>query len=369
MKKLFLVFMTAAAIAANAQPNKWQAVSYADPALSNLSFADGANRPVNTDMLTIGIPVKMQFKAANTDALNVIPAGTCQIKITLGSRFRLLTDLSIPDNLPLGNYFRWSVTEGDRAVQYILVGELVRDLPARFSGLVGFTLMPMREGNSTITCQVLISNHNNPNTILSDMAPSNNILSKSYSSLKPIGVKFTRFDAKAHGCTVDLNWAIFDEEKLTRRYIIETSDDGISFQTLKTITASALTNYNLLLEGLSKSSMTLRIKAETQSGQFVYSGNVYTDNICNTKFEAGLYPNPVPTEISEVSILAKAGIFNGKYSIAITDVSGKELKRTDATYTNQLQVKFNTGILKGGTYFISITGEDGNVSTLKMIKQ
>lgn len=369
MKKLFLVFMTAAAVAANAQPNKWQAVSYADPSVSNLSFTDGANRPVNTEMLTIGTPVKMQFTAANTDPLNVIPAGTCQIKITLGTRFRLLTDLSIPDNLPLGNYFRWSVAEGDRAIQYIIVGELVRDLPARFSGLINFTLMPVREGNSTVTCQVLISNHNNPNTILSDMAPSNNFLSKTYTSLKPIGVKFTRFDAKAHGCTLDLNWAIFDEEKLTRRYIIETSDDGISFQTLKTITASALTNYNLLLDGLSKTAMTLRIKAETQSGQFVYSGNVYADNICNTRFEAGLYPNPVPPEVTEVSISAKAGIFNGKYSIAITDISGKELKRTEVTYVNQLQVKFNTGILKGGTYFISITGEDGQPYTLKMVKQ
>ena len=66
-------------------------------------------------MLTIGTPVKMQFTAANTDPLNVIPAGTCQVKITLGTRFRLLTDLSVPDNLPLANYFRWSVTEGDRA--------------------------------------------------------------------------------------------------------------------------------------------------------------------------------------------------------------------------------------------------------------
>jgi Secretion system C-terminal sorting domain len=369
MKKLFLIVLTVAAVSGYSQPNKWQAVSYADPALSNLVFTDGTNRPVNTAMLTIGTPVKMQFTAANTDPLNVIPAGTCQIKITLGSRFRLLTDLSIPDNLPLGNYFNWSVTEGDRAVQYIIVGELVRDLPARFSGLVNFTLMPVREGNSTTTCQVLISNHNNPNTILSDMTPANNFLSTKYTSLKPIGVKFTRFDAKAHGCTLDLNWSIFDEEKITRRYIIESSDDGINFRTLKTITASTLSSYNLLVEGLSKTAVTLRIKAEMQSGQFVYSGNVYADNICNTRFEAGIYPNPVPAEVTDISIVARSGIFNGKYSISITDISGKELKRTDVTYINQLQVKLSTGLLKGGTYFVSITGEDDQPYTLKLVKQ
>ncbi len=64
-----------------------------------------------------------------------------------------------------------------------------------------------------------------------------------------------------------------------------------------------------------------------------------------------MYPNPVPTEISEVSILAKAGIFNGKYSIAITDVSGKELQKTNIQPGSTIAY-LDTRTLYNGTYFI-----------------
>jgi hypothetical protein len=369
MKKLIVLLLTVTTVTAYAQQSRWQSVSYADPALSNLLLTDGGIASVNADILTIGTPVKLQFTAANKDPLNAVPAGTCQVKITLGSKFRLVNDLSVPGNLPLSDYFHWSIIQADRAAQYIIIGDLYNDLPPRFAGTVSFTLMPNREGSSTATCQLLISNHNNTSTILSDMTPSNNFLSKAYSNIKPVGAKFTQLEAKPHGCILELNWTIFDEEKVTRNYVIESSDDGINFQPLKTVTATALASYNLLLEGFSKSSMTIRIKAETQDGRFVYSGNVYVANICNTRFEAALYPNPVPADITEVSLQARSGIFNGKYSIVLTDAGGKELKRTEATFVNQLQVKYNTGFIASGAYYITITGEDGQTSGLKMVKQ
>jgi hypothetical protein len=368
MKKLFIILLTATAVSVNAQTAKWQSVSYSDPAVSNLKFTDGANAAVDMNMLTIGTAVKISFDLTNNDALNWVPAGSCKLKITLGSKFRLVNDLTTGLNLPLMDFFHWDLSSAPQATQFIITGDLYGNLPPHYSGNVSFTLMPYKEGSSTVSCQILISNHNNPVMVLSDIAPYNNFVSKSYSNVKPLGIKFTRFDAAPHGCTLELNWEVFDEEKLTRRFIIETSDDGISFQPLKTITATGASSYTLLLEGLNKSSMTVRIKDETLQGQFVYSGILFASNICNGRFELGLLPNPLPSELTEVLIQAKAGIFNGKYSLVLRDAGGKELKRSDITCTNQLEVKFNTGFITSGNYFINVTGEDGLTRGLKLLK-
>ncbi|MGB3162955.1 MAG: T9SS type A sorting domain-containing protein, partial [Chitinophagaceae bacterium] len=115
--------------------------------------------------------------------------------------------------------------------------------------------------------------------------------------------------------------------------------------------------------------VTVRIKAVTEDGQFVYSGMVYRGNLCNGKFDIGLFPNPVATDVTEVTLQAKAGIFNGRYSIMMTDAMGKEVKKTEANYTNQLQVSFKTGFISAGTYFLTVTGEDGVASMVRFVKQ
>ena len=108
--------------------------------------------------------------------------------------------------------------------------------------------------------------------------------------------------------------------------MIESSDDGINFRTLKTITASALTNYNLLAGRTYQISNDLADKSRNTIRTVCLFRNVYVDNICNTQFEAGLYPNPVPTNVTDIPYWPKSGIFNGKYSIALRNLR----KRTEA---------------------------------------
>lgn len=367
MKKYLLVLMAAAALSAQGQRLSSKP-SYCDPALSSLRFTDAQSASVNMDRLTIGSPVNIEFTLSNNDALNAVPQGTCQVKITLGSKFRLATDLSSM-NLPLRDYINWSIAEAPRGTQQIITGELYRDLPPRFSGQVKFSLMPFMQGGSTTTCQVLVSNHNNDRIILSDMVPGNNYVSASYKNAKPIGLKFTQFDATARGCALELNWAVFDDEKLARKYSIEVSYDGINFQPAKTVLSTGGSSYTLLLEGLNRKEVTVRIKAETVDGDVVYSGNVYKGNLCNGKFDIGLYPNPVATDVTDVMLQAKAGIFDGKYSIVMTDAMGKEVKRTEATYTNQVQVSFKTGFIASGAYMLTVTGEDGVSVSVRFVKQ
>ena len=369
MKKIFLAILAFAALSASAQNSSRQSVSYADPAISNFQFSNVIAGALNADQLLIGTPVRMEFSIANNDAQQLIPAGTCMVKITLGSKFRLVNDLTDVRDLPLSNYFRWSINETSRQEQFIITGELIRDMPARYSGSGAFTVMPYREGGSTATCQLMVTNHGSNTVTLSDMSPNNNFMAKSYSNARPLGIRFTRFDAKAHGCIIDINWAIFDVDKATRTYTVEVSEDGTNFQAVKTIVANGGNEGSYLLDAAGKKSLTIRVKAETPNGQYVYSNTSVVNNICTGGFEIGLFPNPVPKDVSEVTIQAKSGIFNGKYNIRITDATGKEVRVLNATYDNVVNVKLNTGFITSGSYFVAVTGEDGVTSGLMFVKQ
>ena len=145
MKKFLITILTITALTAQAQYpmySRGQHVCYSDPAVENIQFAGLANEQVNVNRLDVGAPVKMSFKLTNNDQVNMVPVGTCELKISLGSKFVMASnDLSQIANLPLTNYFQWSVAVIPTSGQSIITGKLINDLPANFSGLVDFTLL------------------------------------------------------------------------------------------------------------------------------------------------------------------------------------------------------------------------------------
>jgi len=346
-------------------------VSYSDPAVSDLQFLSSSGTVLNSEHMDIGTPFNASFTLSNNDALNAIPAGTCQLMITLGSKFRLAAgdDLNLLTRLPMSEYFHWTMNRGQQNAQFIIIGDLYQDLPAKFKEKVVFQLVPFKMGSSNFTAQMMISNHNNDRTTLSDIAPYNNSVNKVYTNAKALGIKFIQFGAIARSCNADLNWLVSDEDNITKRFVVETSGDGVNFVANKNVMATGGSSYSTLLDNLSAKSITLRIKAEDNSGGFVYSAPVVLNNLCSSKFELSLYPNPAGREVSELTITAKQGIFNGKYSLKLTDVSGKEVKIAAATYNNQSQVKFATGTLPSGSYFLYVTNEEGVAITLPFVKQ
>jgi len=367
MKKIMILLFTAITVTGFSQNRMMKAV-YSDPAVENLQITDKSNGALNTDLLETGRPVKVQFTMLNNDAVNEIPAGSLQLKITLGTRFTLSTDILNQQELPLRSYFNWVIRQAATSKQYILTGTLHRDLPARFSGNISFMLMPSRTGASTLVCQLLVSNDKNTSSVLSDQAPANNYLSMSYTNVKPLDIKFIRFDATPRACVADLSWAIYDEAKEAKRFVIESSDNGTTFTPVQTLPVGAEAGYSYLLQTMLSQGLTVRIKAEAANGQFVYSDPKSANITCKNDLEIFLYPNPIAADITEVTLRAKTGIFNGKYNIRINDVGGSEMKRLEAIYSNQVQVRLQTGKLPAGTYFIVLTGEDGKQVTLKMVR-
>ena len=370
---MMLLLTTVAAAVSMAQATKtydsYRKSSYSDPAIENFRISDAEdNATLNTDLIDMGKTVKAQFTLLNEDAQQMIPAGSCRIVISLGSKFTVATDLQDAAKLPLSQYFKWSAKPAPGSGQYIITGILYNDLPAKFSGRVAFKLMPLKVGTSTAVCQLQITNERNTR-VLSDMNPNNNYASLSYTNVKPLDIKFIRFSSVARGCLLDLTWAIYDEDKAADKLVIETAADGINFTPVQTIPASGGAAYGYMLDKLAASNLTVRIKAATDNGQYVYSEKIVNSNNCKPGFEAAIYPNPIAHEATEALVVAKAGIFNGRYSIKVTTASGTEVRRMDATYNNQVQVKVKTGLLAAGMYFVTLTGEDEKPISLKMVKE
>ncbi len=171
VKGLFVTGLLAASLTGMAQ---LPAVA-ADPALGKIimtdqtGFAIDANDIAANQIISLRIPVQNDGHA--------LPAGSCKIKIGLGSKLVLDPAYNI-NNTALSNYFKWTVTENSGQVQ--ITGELIAVLPANVMDVnVSFKVKPSMEGQSTITANFLITNHNN-NAILSDQDGANNNTALAY---------------------------------------------------------------------------------------------------------------------------------------------------------------------------------------------
>lgn len=362
MKKLIIILLAVFSVSASAQRKG----VYTDLLLEKLRFTDMQNTPLNAGMLEVGKLTKIHFKVANANLENAVPSGTCRLKLTLGTNCFLVTDLQGAD-APLSDYFHWTQST-DPFNQIIISGELYSNLPAGFAANVEFSVMPRNAGQSIITGHMLITNHKNPKFILSDLKTDNNIITGEYTNLAPLAMEFTYFKAKALACNLDVNWEVSDDSRITR-FTVENSADGVHFTAGKTVLANGTRSYYSRLENISGGSLFVRIKAEALTGQLRYSDLVAVNNICNGRFELALYPNPVLSDVTELKLVAKEGIFNGKYNILLMDAAGKEINRKEVQLINQEMVKYMIGYLPGGSYQLMVTGEDGITRNLRFVRQ
>jgi hypothetical protein len=362
MKRIIVILLAVLPVSVFAQRKG----VYTDLVLEKLQFTDVQNAPLNADMLEVGKITRVGFRVANANMENAVPAGTCKLKLTLGTNCFPSVDLQGPD-APLPDYFHWTQST-DPFNQIIITGELYKNLPAGFTANAVFPVMPSKTGQSIITGHFLITNHKNPAFILSDLNAENNIISSGYTNLSPLTMKFTDFTAKAKACNLNINWQVSDENKISS-FAVESSADGILFTTLQSISPNGTRSYFSTIGNIAGGSIFVRIKAEAQTGQVLYSGTAAVSNTCNGRLELALYPNPVIGNVSELTILAKEGILNGKYSIRLLDATGKEINRKEVQLINQDQVKYFTGFLTGGSYQLMITREDGETRSLRFVKQ
>ena len=149
----------------------------ADPKLGKIELTDFSGVLLNADNLKADQLLRLKLPVLCDNHGLALPAGSCKLKIGLGSKLVLDPGFDLMD-AGMSNYFKWTTATVGGQVQ--VTGELINNLPASVNmGNLALRLKVREEGNSTITANFLISNHNTA-TILSDENGANNASSLSY---------------------------------------------------------------------------------------------------------------------------------------------------------------------------------------------
>jgi len=361
MKQLLLFIASFVSLSAGAQ-------TLADPSISQVSMITVTGDPVIPSQLAQNNVVQLQLRIHNNNATNSVPAGSMKLKIGLGSKAQLDPAFIIA-NAPLSNYFTWSSIASEGQVE--ITGDLKANLPAGFGANTQFRILGNTIGNSTITINFLVTNHNTNNN-LSDENGSNNFSSLAYIVNHPLPLTFREILVKNIKCNIDVEFNVTDEVDVSS-YQIEASKDGISFATVGTLQAKKLPKYTFSfpISALYESPVLfIRIKSIDKDGSIMYSNIASVSGKCSpANIELAIFPNPITANQQLISVSNKIGIFNGAYSIRIFDVSGRTRSVQKLQATNQKNIQVIILGLSKGEYYLQIEENAmGNIGTLKFQK-
>ena len=294
----------------------------ADPTIGQLSFTNISGNAID-DTLPLGYIAQLNVPIRNQSAVNALPAGSCKIKIGLGSK--MVLDPAF--NLILVNtsqYFSWTQELNSGQVQ--LTGDLIADLPANFSEVAKFNVQGSILDYSTVTTNFLITNHNSL-VVLSDGDPANNSSFRPYKIIPPVAVpvNFTSLFAVNKDCNIEVSFTTENEINVNN-FQIEISKDGIHFNKAGAVTAARLGNYKFqfpVTGAVSSPALYIRIKSVDNNGSYKYSSVKMLDAECKGKILMSIYPNPVAANAAFVTIKVSGGLLNGKYQAALYYITGQ----------------------------------------------
>ncbi len=326
--------------------------SFADPAFAQVNITDNAGADINEFALPLGGVYTLAVPILNLSTTTALPAGSCKVKIGLGSKLILDPDFNL-GNTTTSGFFSWTATEQGGQVQ--LTGDLITNLPAGYNTVMLIKVKGSVLGNSTITSNFLVTNHNTP-TILSDEDPSNNTSFMPYTIVLPIPVDFTGIKARRDVCNINVQFSAENEINVAR-YEVEASKDGIGFSTIGQVAANRSINYQYLFAisaATESAALRIRVKSVDWDGKFQYTPVVTVRANCKGDLAVQLYPNPLPQQKTKLTIDAVSGQFNGRYTIVLSDALGRVLRTGTVDLTNTQQWVYDAGHLAAGHYILQV---------------
>ena len=162
-----------------------RAAVMADPKLASIQLSDLSGYTLDATNLQADQIIKLKLPVAIVNHGKMLPAGSCIIKISLGSKLMVAPGFDL-NSAGLSSYFRWTATEFGGQSQ--IVGELVNALPVNVTAVnLSFSVKAKEAGSSAITANFLITNHNTT-TVLSDEDGDNNSSAIAYkiASIVPV---------------------------------------------------------------------------------------------------------------------------------------------------------------------------------------
>ncbi len=331
-------------------------VVFADPAHTQIDLLTGTNSYQDPLLVPLGTTIQLRIPVLNLNTINALPTGSCKIKIGLGSKMILAPDFNLTTT-NTSAYFSWTAAVESGQVQ--LTGDLIAPLPPNYSTIGIFMVRGSLEGNSTLTANFLVTNHNT-SQILSDDNPNNNTSYLPYNVIVPIPVTFTGISAKKTGCEIQVNFSSENEINVDR-YEVEASSNGIQYKKMGQVRADQRINYMLrfpLTTDIMAPVIYVRVKSIDRDGSFQYSINRSVKGTCDEDNILDLYPNPLPQNQSGILIRNLSGIFNGKLTIELLDITGRLVRKNELALNAVKQFAYETGQLPAGQYLIRINYKD-----------
>ncbi len=339
-------------------------VTTADPALEPMKITTLNN----TDITVMQIPQNsiliLKVPILNKNLINLLPGGSCKIKIGLGSKIILDPSFNL-NTVNTSNYFNWTSINAGGEVQ--ITGDLFAPLPTNFNDTAFFNIKGIILGNSTVRTNFLVTNHNT-NTILSDEDGANNTASFSYTIIAPSSLPLTliNFNAVVDNCTNKLRWAS-ENETNTNYFSIEKSVNGIDWFKIGTINAQGNSiirlNYSFIDNDVQsvQGKFLYRLKMVDKDNSFKYSDVIMVLNNCQ-KLQMIIYPNPVINNSINFSISG----FSKNIISVLKSVSGEIISiKNCANGSNLLDVTK----LANGIYILTVSDKDGNTKQQKVVLQ
>ena len=317
----------------------------------NLSATVANNSPlINNQMRSDG--------AANTTALSnrmttIVDAGTNNYPSGMTVRIYYSPDdstaamamLDTKVSSPISSqWFKFSGSAHTANVNNILAHQTVNNITG------AIFLVPSAYGTEKNISYVEFSNITNFSTFGFLAARTANVLP----------VTLTSFTATTNKCTVNLVWKVAHEEN-SSYYAVETSNNGKDFNQVAKIISNnkaegGTYRYNYLSDN---GTYYFRLRSVDFDGKFAYSTiNVATTN-CTDEGRVSVSPNP-----SSEKILVQ-GISNGSF-ITLHDLMGKILIKTKVNGTSE---SLHIGKYAKGIYLLNVTAANGELSTVKVVRQ
>lgn len=332
----------------------------ADPAVSDMKIVSTQEAPVNPLFLARDVVVRIKIPIFNRNLVNGLPSGTCKIKVGLGSKLELDPAFNL-SNANTSNYFQWTAeTTGG---QVMITGDLRAVLPADFTDTLTLDIKGTILGNSTVTTNFLITNHNTTINLSDENGANNNTFLPYTVVTGTVPVTFKEFLVTKKQCNILAS--IYTENEINvSRYELQVSTDGISYETKAQLAAAGLPKYDfsIIADELVKQSaqIFLRVKSVDIDGRQQYSVVKKITGGCNATaaIKTSLFPNPLPSQQKEIFIELETGVFNGKYRIQLYDAAGRLVQGSSVVLNNTNRINYKTGHLSAGQYVLQLSGED-----------
>jgi hypothetical protein len=328
----------------------------ADPALNQINITDNANVDVNEFELPQGGVVVLRVPLLNLNTTNALPSGSCKVKIGLGSKLVLDPGFDL-NTTNTSSFFNWTAETVGGQVQ--LTGDLKADLPAGYDVTTFFNVRGSVLGNSTVTTNFLVTNHNSILN-LSDENPANNTSFLPYTVVAVIPVNFTGITARQEDCNVNVNFTAEGEINVGR-YEIQVSQNGTQYTTVGQLAANNRINYRFsfpITDAIKAPLLYIRVKSVDLDGRTQYTEVRTVNGSCEADKTILLFPNPISQNQQTLTVRATNGSFRGNVNVTLLDVAGRILRTQALVLNNQQQFEYKTGILAAGQYMLKLT--EGN---------